>query len=196
MSEEHPLDADWFWAIVQRSLDATPTDRAQQNEVIAAELRGFTEEELAGFVRIHGELCEMGYNWDLWGALCVISGGCSDDQLWHFLGWLISRGREWFERAVRQPDDLAEFPGDLHDPGRKVEDFARVAYDIHLAKFEYYPDAELWPQGKPAGERWEPEEEVFRARALAEVICEMLEPLAGGRERGWCGCGPRITANG
>ncbi|HEY3897701.1 MAG TPA: DUF4240 domain-containing protein [Chthoniobacter sp.] len=164
--DQHELNEDWFWAIVQRSLDASGGDRQKQNEAIAEELRGLSEEELAFFVRFHFALCEAGYNLDLWGALCLITGGCSGEQLWCFLGWLIGCGRKWFKSALRHPDDLADYPENLNGRGEWGEEFARVAYEIHLEKFEYYPEAELWPGGGAPveGEPWESKEEVFRAR--------------------------------
>jgi hypothetical protein len=44
----------------------------------------------------------------LWAAAFVINGGCSDDGFEYFRGWLITRGREVFERALADPDSLAD----------------------------------------------------------------------------------------
>ena len=38
----------------------------------------------------------------------MINGGCSDDGFDYFRGWLLVQGREVFERAVADPDGLAD----------------------------------------------------------------------------------------
>ena len=158
-------DEDWFWAVVQRSLEASGGDRPKQNEAIAGELRGCSERALAFFVRFHVALCDAAYTLDHWGAFYLISGGCSEDELWFFLCWLITRGRKSFKLWMNDPDSLADFPDNLNERDQSVEDLARVAYEVHLAKFGFYPETELWPGGAPVdGEPWEAEEAVFRAR--------------------------------
>ena len=37
-----------------------------------------------------------------------MNGGCSDDGFLYFRAWLTSEGREVFERALSNPDSLAE----------------------------------------------------------------------------------------
>ncbi|MFD7641728.1 DUF4240 domain-containing protein [Kitasatospora sp. NPDC059795] len=46
----------------------------------------------------------------LWAAAYLINGGCSDDGFDYFRGWLITQGRETFERALADPDTLAALP--------------------------------------------------------------------------------------
>jgi hypothetical protein len=45
---------------------------------------------------------------DVWGAAYLIKGGCTDDAFDGFRGWLIGKGREVFEKALENPDSLAD----------------------------------------------------------------------------------------
>jgi hypothetical protein len=48
----------------------------------------------------------------MWGAAYQIMDRlCSGDGFWYFQPWLIGQGREWYEHAVRDPDNLADLPG-------------------------------------------------------------------------------------
>lgn len=45
---------------------------------------------------------------DLWGAAYLIKGGCTDEEFDKFRCWLIGRGQEVFEKALANPDSLAD----------------------------------------------------------------------------------------
>ena len=47
--------------------------------------------------------------WALWGAAGLIHDGAPDDTFDCFRSWLIGRGRETYENALRDPDSLADF---------------------------------------------------------------------------------------
>jgi hypothetical protein len=51
--------------------------------------------------------CEA-YSWNLWGAAYIINGGCSDDGFDYFRNWLVLQGRDVFQKAVTNPDSLAD----------------------------------------------------------------------------------------
>jgi hypothetical protein len=42
----------------------------------------------------------------MWCAGWIMNGGCSDDSFEYFRLWVISRGREVYENARRDPDSL------------------------------------------------------------------------------------------
>jgi hypothetical protein len=56
------------------------------------------------------DLMAASYRVDLWGAAYQLNGGCSDDGFEYFRGWLLTQGREVFERVVADPDALADLP--------------------------------------------------------------------------------------
>jgi hypothetical protein len=50
-------------------------------------------------------------SWQMWGAAYQICDGlCSVDGFWYFQAWLVGLGRDVFERAVADPDALADVP--------------------------------------------------------------------------------------
>ena len=93
-------------------------------------------EQIAAAAQVLGALMADSYRGDLRAAAYQINGGCSDDGFEYFRGWLILQGREVFERAVADPDSLAEVPavravaaevGDL-----ECEEALGIAHDAYL----------------------------------------------------------------
>src|SRR6185369_3533018 len=56
------------------------------------------------FRQLRGEA----YSWQLWGAIYIIQGGCSDDGFTDFRDWVISRGKEFYYTAIANPAFLSE----------------------------------------------------------------------------------------
>jgi hypothetical protein len=123
MTEEH------FWAIVAESTRYT-ADRDRQTATLRASLEKLSPSELEDFEHIFDEQMHRSYSWDLWGAAYVIQGGASDDGFEYFRRWLISQGRDVFDRANADPDSLAAvaMPDSAED--REFEEFAYLALDI------------------------------------------------------------------
>jgi hypothetical protein len=67
-------------------------------------------EQIAAAAQTLLDLMADSYRGDLWAAAYLINGGCSDGGVEYFRGWLITQGREVFERAVADPDSLAGVP--------------------------------------------------------------------------------------
>ena len=96
------------------------------------------------------------YRWDLWAVAYVANGGASDDGFDYFRGWLITRGREAFERALRDPPAAVEGAprvGDL-----ECEDVLGAAYVAYQKKTgQTLPRVKTpWP-ATPAGKPWSEE---------------------------------------
>jgi hypothetical protein len=70
-------------------------------------LEPLSVEEIESFDKHFVQFSRQAYTWDLWGAAFIINGGCSDDGFQYFRWWLISRGRDWFYRALREPNTPA-----------------------------------------------------------------------------------------
>ncbi|MEV4139674.1 DUF4240 domain-containing protein [Dactylosporangium sp. NPDC049742] len=73
-------------------------------------LRGRSPADIAAFDWPFEELVALSYRADLWAAACIINDGASDDVFDYFRGWLVAQGRDWFERALADPDSLATHP--------------------------------------------------------------------------------------
>ncbi|WP_030241926.1 DUF4240 domain-containing protein [Streptomyces sp. NRRL S-350] len=108
------MNIDEFWAVIETArTDAAsaPEDPGQAFasalvERLAATSKQTVLEYQQWFDQLHGAI----YRWDVWAAGYLIGGGCSDDAFTDFRAGLISRGREWYERAATAPDVLAQHP--------------------------------------------------------------------------------------
>lgn len=106
------MSVDRFWNLVERAR-ALADDSGDAERVAQATLALLVElpaAEVAALAQPLRDLCAASYRWDLWGAAYLLNGGCSDDGFEYFRGWLIAQGREVFERALEDPDTLADLP--------------------------------------------------------------------------------------
>jgi Protein of unknown function (DUF4240) len=146
------MDENEFWALIDRSRDGHANDVGAQEDALEELLTGRPRDELETFDRIYREQLARAYRWDLWGAGYVIAGGMSDDSFDYFCDWLISRGRDVFERALADPESLADVAdGDVEAEG--------LRYAVQEA-YEATHDDELPITGpshgdEPAGEEWD-----------------------------------------
>lgn len=104
------MGIDEFWDLVERARerasDASDIEDVAERlvEVLAAQ-----GPERIREADVHlNTLMARAYGYRLWGAAYVMNGGCSDDGFDYFLGWLIGQGRAVFERALADPDSLAD----------------------------------------------------------------------------------------
>jgi hypothetical protein len=149
------MDTDSFWALIEDCRQASDSCEALATLVVAR-LSQLPPAEIGGFARMMDELLDQAYRWDLWGAAYIINGGCSDDGFEYFRCGLIARGRSTFERALNNPDALAdlvlpdlECEDLLYAPGRALE---AVTGTLELPpRYAPYPDS-------PAGTRWREEQ--------------------------------------
>ena len=102
------MNRDDFWRLIEEA--GSGSHPSEQAETIQAELKKRSPEEIVDFERHMTELLSSSYTWYLWGAAYLIRGGCSDDGFDYFRGWLITQGRVVFEKALAEPDSLAESP--------------------------------------------------------------------------------------
>jgi hypothetical protein len=109
------MDAKEFWALIDASRHGCEDDPDEQAWALEDALRERSREDLVAFERLYAEHLRRAERWELWGAGYVINGGMGDDSFHAFRHWLISRGRDVFERAVRNPDSLADVPEAVED---------------------------------------------------------------------------------
>lgn len=106
------VDTQCFWQLIDeaRGLVGDPFDAdavARQAEILFAAL---PPDEIVAAEQVFWDLMSDAYRNPLWAAAHIINGGCSDDGFDYFRGWLILQGRAAFERAVEDPDALANLP--------------------------------------------------------------------------------------
>lgn len=109
------MDEDGFWKIVQRAHDNSGGDMDQKCDLLRQQIAVLSKDDALAFAQHFDAMTDKAYDWPLWGAAYVINGGCSDDSFTDFRAALISRGRQAFERALSDPDALADEDFDESD---------------------------------------------------------------------------------
>ncbi|PRX03348.1 UNVERIFIED_ORG: uncharacterized protein DUF4240 [Actinomadura viridilutea] len=106
------MDRDDFWRLVEDARAAVPDPAGA--DAVAAEAAALPaerpREQIVAAQRVIWQLMADSYRTDPWAAAYHINGGCSDDGFDYFRGRLILQGRAVFERAVADPDSLADLP--------------------------------------------------------------------------------------
>ncbi|HYG82881.1 MAG TPA: DUF4240 domain-containing protein [Pyrinomonadaceae bacterium] len=152
------MNVDEFWRLIDAARAGAGGEVGLYGDSLRKTLAPLTPEELVSFDSLFDEHLSRAYQWDLWGAAYLINGGCSDDGFVYFRAWLVMQGRDVYERALSDPDSLAEI---CDEPGELVE-CEEVLY-IPADLFEEKTGSEMEPPGagghigtdEPRGERWE-----------------------------------------
>jgi hypothetical protein len=151
------MTEEQFWEIVESTkADAGSSFDGHFKELVAR-LTTLEPEEIAAFDLNFDILSIRAYSWDLWGAAYVIHGGCSDDNFTDFRSWLISMGRNAYERALADPESLADI--ELGPDGEEdvfFEVFGYVAATAYRAKMGKEMSLVVTPYpSDPSGEPFE-----------------------------------------
>ncbi len=83
------------------------------------------------FHQAYDTINQEAYRWDLWAAAYLMRGGCSDDGFDYFRGWLVAQGRTVWERALADPDSLADAGVDPDDDMVESEDVLAAASNAY-----------------------------------------------------------------
>lgn len=95
-----------FWELIDKTRDAATGNAEKQSELLTKELAKLPAEEINSFERIFDDLKDNAYIGNLWDAATVIMYGCSDDGFQEFREWLVGRGKEAYENAIKDPETL------------------------------------------------------------------------------------------
>ena len=120
---------DWFWQIVDASSDK---DEDAQIARFRGTLDKLSDQDLVDFISLYWAVDSELYTMRLWAAAYLINGGASDDGFTDFRAWLIARGRLITERALADPDSLAELG--VESDSATFEPFGYVIYDAFKAR--------------------------------------------------------------
>jgi hypothetical protein len=107
-------DTESVWRLVDQARAelglAVDDDTHEVASVMVELLAAQAPSEIAAYAQPLWDLLAVSYRADLWAAAYVMNGGASDDGFDYFRGWLVAQGRAVFERALVDPDSLAELP--------------------------------------------------------------------------------------
>lgn len=102
------MDQDLFWEIIAKTCRSDPHSAEDWAERLEAALAEYGPDDIIEWNHIFDRLAAQAYTIDLWGAAYLINGGASDDGFYYFRCWLIGMGKQVYEAAIANPDDLAD----------------------------------------------------------------------------------------
>ncbi len=170
------MTRDGFWELVARTLrdaEQVPSPRRGllrrpvhlrpgRRHVLAttALLTALPDDDLVAFQGHLDALRADAFRWDLWGAGHVACGGLGDDAFLDLRTWLVSQGRDAWERVLSAPDALALVaPPDLPERLEDAELWGYAALEVWDGRHDDdMPRPEVRPPGEPAGEPWSEDE--------------------------------------
>ncbi|WP_323377157.1 DUF4240 domain-containing protein [Streptomyces smaragdinus] len=109
------MDETEFWELIDRTRELTGGDPEEHADALVDALKQLDPDAVLDFARHFESRMNRSYRWDVWGAAWVLMDGASDDAFEYFRCWLIGRGRDVFEGALHEPDDLADLLDDFDE---------------------------------------------------------------------------------
>lgn len=132
------MNKEQFWELIAAARDQVIAPH--ESEAVAREATSLLADrpvkEIVAAEQVLWDLMVESYTNPLWAAAYIANGGCSDDGFDYFRGWLIAQGREVFERAVADPDALAELSivqaAAADGIDLEGEDMLGIAWNAHI----------------------------------------------------------------
>lgn len=140
---EGAMDDAAFWATVEATT-VYEADTDRQTKALFTALSHLSADEVVAFNTAFERKIVEACSWDLWAVDYIAHGGASDDGFRYFRCWLISKGRDLFDRLLAQPDDLGVILASDSRGALEYEEFATVAWDAWAAKQEGRPKTFPW----------------------------------------------------
>ncbi|WP_030057784.1 MULTISPECIES: DUF4240 domain-containing protein [Streptomyces] len=127
------MDIDGFWNVVGAArAESSGSPGKAFAEALVDQLARLPQEEILSYQERFDEVHGAVYRWDVWAAAYLIGGGCSDDSFMDFRAGLIALGRDWYEQAAAQPDELADHPAVIEAAARG-DDYVIFDEDVNYA---------------------------------------------------------------
>ncbi len=138
------LKEEIFWNIIDTSIKKSE-DIDEQEEVLITELEKMSIQEILSFKLRLEDLANAIHTSEMWCAGYLMNGGCSDDGFDYFKNWVISRGKEVYYNAKKNPDTLSDYYTDGDEGEFEFESLDYVAVDAFENKteedlYDYMPE--------------------------------------------------------
>ncbi len=159
------VDSERFWMLIEQARTDVEGDIGEDGtgmaKALTVRLAALDLPEIAAFAAEFERLRDAADRYDVWGAAHLIGGGCSDDAFVDFRSGLVAAGREWYGKALADPDALAGHPSVVEavewDDDSAI--FAELVGNAAADAFREVAGAELVlpERAHPgtAGERWD-----------------------------------------
>ena len=148
------MTLDQFWNIVEKVHRDSGGDMDKKCELLETELRRLPLTEVCSFHQHFDECEDRAYTWELWAAAYIIGGGCSDDAFSDFRATLISMGRQTFERALADPQSLADMDYDAETAHYEGYQYVPTTVETELGGGQRFPRYRS-PPDEPSGKPWD-----------------------------------------
>lgn len=134
-----------FWVIIDESVRQYGHDQSAQIELIQNRLGVFREEDIVDFERILRKLLIDCDYYNILAIPKITEGFVTDDSYLYFRCWLIGRGRQAYETAIKSPDSVSDFIINRNETldFEKLLYAATVVYELKTGLKEN----ELFPRG-------------------------------------------------
>ena len=150
------MNVEGFWQLIENSKRGVD-DCDEQSEKLSALLTELESQEIIDFDTIMRQQLIEAYRWDLWAVAYIINGGCSDDGFEYFRGWLIAQGKDYFEAALKNPENAAARVSEGGDV--ECESILYVANQVYEEKTgSEMPLPNVMQPSEPTGQRWDEDE--------------------------------------
>ncbi len=113
------------------------------------------------------KLCALNF-WRLWAAGYVITGGMGDDSFHYFRSWIIGKGKELFEVALKDPDEMGLWIDD-RDVDNELLEYVAVEIMEQRQGSDPRELSDCNPDAAPVGEPFD--------EATVKDICPKLASL-------------------
>lgn len=132
------LEEDLFWLIIENSL-LNANNLQDQETALIQELENLTAEDIIGFqLRLEFYSYSL-HSPEIWCAACIMNDDTDPKHFFYFKNWIISQGQELFEKAILNPDNLADYfnEGFNEDDLYEFEEFHLIADTVFYHKFQH-----------------------------------------------------------
>lgn len=141
---------DRFWAILDEARGGSSASVSPK--ALSRVLSLLSDREVSAFGHMFTEkLCALNF-WGLWAAGFIIAGGMGDDGFHYFRSWIIGKGKNVFDTAMKNPDAIGPWIDDREVDNEALE---YVAVEIMENRGGQDPrelsdcDPDATPQGEP-----------------------------------------------
>ncbi|MFI6316889.1 DUF4240 domain-containing protein [Nonomuraea sp. NPDC050556] len=165
------MDVEGFWELVESSARET-TSRKERVGWLEERLSRLPVKEVVDYQAWFTLCANRACTWDMYAVCWTVAGSGSSDGFEYFVDWLISLGRETFEKITGCPDRILELPEVqrlfelsrtyCHERTSVSEDGAFRLLRLTRVRLQYWPN-EDWPEFE----------------SFAYVACEAYQRITG-----------------
>jgi len=144
------ISENQFWTVIDqaRAGRSASADPGRLGEILSR----FDDDGVLEFGHMFYEkICDLN-QWRLWGAGYVIAGGMSDDGFHYFRSWVIGKGKDVFEIAMKNPDKLGPFIDNVDVDNELLEYVAVNILEQRGVEEDPRDRSERRADSEPAGE--------------------------------------------